>query len=163
MLENTPIQLNHFQEWIVQSFNALGLQAVAEVDPLGLEFNSEGRTLRVLPHTDTTIAVIEAEVLSLQDSDELTLARIATLMLRLNDEARFEHQWQVVLDADDRLCVTTSVAIADTNAELLGDLFQEGLDRATALSNGLSGVHGAVQDGSQAPPVAANTSVPVRG
>ncbi len=137
MSDSSSPSLNAFQHWILRSFSSLGVEVASEVDPLGLEFESEGRIVRVLPHTDPTLAVLQAEVSSLEGADELSLARIAILMLRLNDEARFEHQWQIVLDADDRLHISLQINISETNAEQLADLLQEGLERAAMLGDSL--------------------------
>ena len=135
MSDSASSSLNAFQQWILKSFGSLGVEVASEVDPLGLEFESEGRIVRVLPHTDAALAVLQAEVSSLEDADELSLARIAILMLRLNDEARFEHQWQITLDVDDRLCISMQINIAETNAEQLAELLQEGLERAAMLGD----------------------------
>ena len=63
-----------------------------------------------------------------------------TQLLRLNDEARFEHGWQAVLDADDSLCISVLISMASTSAEDLAELLGDGIARASLLAEGLQGL-----------------------
>jgi hypothetical protein len=95
---------------------------------------------RILPHTDPGLAVVEVVVEDLADKDEGTLSRLALQLLRLNDEARFEHGWQAVFDADDSLCIYVLISMASTSAEDLAELLGDGIERASLLAEGLQGL-----------------------
>src|SRR5947207_12483488 len=136
----TDAALNPFQRWIAEAAREVGAKLPAEIDPLGLSFEAEGRVARVLPHADEGLAVIEVIAVSLDDIGEDAAARLAVQLLRLNHEARFEHGWSIVLDDSDRLTVTTTVALADTRGNMLAEILYDGIDRATALSTIVSGL-----------------------
>jgi hypothetical protein len=140
MSDTTIYELTPFQQWVVKSFGDLGSAPTGAVDPLGLEFESDGRVARILPHTDPGLAVVEVVVEDLADKDEGTLSRLALQLLRLNDEARFEHGWQAVLDADDSLCISVLISMASTSAEDLAELLGDGIARASLLAEGLQGL-----------------------
>jgi hypothetical protein len=162
MSETTTYELTPFQQWIVNSFTELGTAPAGVVDPLGLEFESDGRVARILPHTDPGLAVVEVVVEDLADKDEGTLSRLALQLLRLNDEARFEHGWQAVLDADDSLCIYVLISMASTSAEDLAGSLDDGMYRAGLLSEVLRGL---LSDGPRDPTqaTASVTSGMVRG
>jgi hypothetical protein len=85
-----------------------------------------------------------------------------TQLLRLNDEARFEHGWQAVLDADDSLCISVLISMASTSAEDLAGSLDDGMYRAGLLSEVLRGL---LSDGPRDPAqaTASVTSGMVRG
>jgi hypothetical protein len=141
----TTVALTQFQRWAADALREAGAEVPAEVDPLGLTFEAEGRVARIFPHTDEALAVIEVTALSLADiarddvaKDDMAkddMARLALALLRLNHEARFEHGWSIVIDDDNQLDVTTTVAVADTRAGMLGAILYDGIDRAKSLSS----------------------------
>lgn len=132
--------LNPFQRWLADAVRETGADVPAEIDPLGLTFEAEGRVARIFPHADEALAVIEVTAIALDDVAEDDVARLAVRLLRLNHEARFEHGWSIVLDDDSRLNVTTTVAVADTSGSLLTELLYDGIDRAASLSTIVSGL-----------------------
>jgi hypothetical protein len=142
MSDTTTFELTSFQQWVLKSFAELGTAPSGAVDPLGMTFESEGRQARILPHSDAALALVEVEVADLADKDEGMLSRLALVLLRLNDEARFEHSWQAVLDADDILCIYAQISMASTSAEGLADLLDDGIARAAMLADGLQGLSG---------------------
>jgi hypothetical protein len=142
MSDTTTYELTSFQQWVLKSFAELGTAPSGAVDPLGMTFESEGRQARILPHSDAALALVEVEVADLADKDEGMLSRLALVLLRLNDEARFEHSWQAVLDADDILCIYAQISMASTSAEGLADLLDDGIARAAMLADGLQGLSG---------------------
>jgi hypothetical protein len=144
MSDTTIDELTSFQQWVLKSFAELGTAPSGAVDPLGMTFESEGRQARILPHSDAALALVEVEVevADLADKDEGMLSRLALVLLRLNDEARFEHSWQAVLDADDILCIYAQISMASTSAEGLADLLDDGIARAAMLADGLQGLSG---------------------
>ena len=134
------VPLNPFQRWVADAVREAGADVPAEIDPLGITFEAEGRVARIFPHADEALAVIEVTAVALDDVADDDVARLAVRLLRLNHEARFEHGWSIVLDDDSRLNVTTTVAVADTSGNLLAELLYDGIDRAASLSTIVSGL-----------------------
>lgn len=130
----TAAALNAFQRWVADVVREAGADVPAEIDPLGLSFEAEGRVARILPHADDDLAVIEVRAASLDEVADNDRARLAVQLLRLNHEARFEHGWSIVLDDADHLTVTTTVALSATRANELTAILYDGIDRAAALS-----------------------------
>jgi hypothetical protein len=131
----TTVTLNQFQSWAADAVREAGAEVPAEIDPLGITFEAEGLVARIFPHADEALAVIEVTALSLDDIGKDDVARLALALLRLNHEARFEHGWSVVIDDGNQLNVTTTVAVADTRAGMLGAILYDGIDRAVSLSS----------------------------
>jgi hypothetical protein len=131
----TTAALNRFQRWAADALREAGADVSAETDPLCITFEAEGRVARVLPHADEALAVIEVTVLSLDDIAKEDVPRLALALLRLNHEARFEHGWRIVIDDGNQLNVTTTVAVADIRANVLGTILYDGIDHAKSLSS----------------------------
>lgn len=136
----TDVPLNPFQRWVADAMRQAGAQVPAEIDPLGLTFEAEGRVARIFPHADEETAVIEVTAISLDDAPENDLARLAVQLLRLNHEARFEHGWSIVIDDANRLNITTTVSVSATSGNKLTEILYDGIDRAAALSVVFSGL-----------------------
>jgi hypothetical protein len=134
------IALNSFQRWLADVMRAAGGNVPAQIDPLGLSFEAEGRVARIFPHADDDLAVIEVVASSLDGIAESDLARLAVQLLRLNHEARFEHGWSIVLDDANNLTVTTTVSLSATRENMLAEILYDGIDRATALSTIVAGL-----------------------
>ena len=144
----TAAPLNPFQRWIADAAREVGAAVPAELDPLGLAFEAEGRVARVMPHADEALAVIEVMATSLDDIPEDAVRLLAVQLLRLNHEARFEHGWSIVIDDNDRLTVTTTVSLSGTRGNMLAEILYDGIDRAAALSAIVSGL---ISAGASAP------------
>jgi hypothetical protein len=149
----TEIALNPFQRWVAEAVREAGAQVPAEIDPLGLSFEAEGRVARVLPHADEALAVIEVVAISLDDVAESEVERLAVQLLRLNHEARFEHGWSVVIDDGNRLNVTTTLSVADTRGSMLTEILYDGIDRAASLSTIVTGLMSAEQSEPETGPI----------
>jgi|LauGreDrversion4_2_1035121.scaffolds.fasta_scaffold01010_19 hypothetical protein len=134
------IELNSFQRWVADMAQAVGMQLPSHLNPFGLELELDGRITRVLPHTDDAMAVIDVEIRSLGGLADGQAAGLAMTLLRINQDARFEHGWAVVLDDDDMLSISTTVSIAATSAHRLNEWLTEGLDRAQALTQAVAGM-----------------------
>ena len=132
--------LTAFQRWVADVVRETGAEVPAEIDPLGLSFEAEGRVARIFPHADDDLAVIEVRASSLDEVAEDNLARLAVQLHRLNHEARFEHGWAIVLDDADNLAVTTTVSLSVTRANMLAEILYDGIDRAAALSTIVAGL-----------------------
>lgn len=132
--------LNAFQRWIADVMQDAGADVPAEIDPLGLSFEVEGRVARIFPHADDDLAVIEVVASSMDELAEDDLARLTVQLLRLNHEARFEHGWSIVLDDGSNLTVTTTVSVSATPAKMLTEILYDGVDRAAALSTVVAGL-----------------------
>jgi hypothetical protein len=125
--------LTALQLWLLEAAARAGVERPSEPDPLGLELEFDGYLARVLPHSEERRAVLEIEVRSLAAVNESDLAKLALQMLRLNHDARFEHDWVVILDDEDMLCVSTTIELGLTPPESLGDRLSDGLARARIL------------------------------
>jgi hypothetical protein len=136
----TAVSLNPFQRWVAGAVREAGAEVPAEIDPLGLSFEAEGRLARIFPHADEHLAVVEVSAIALNGVAEDDVARLAVQLLRLNHEARFEHGWSIVIDDDSRLNVTTTVSVSDTRGNMLAEILYDGIDRAAALSTIVSGL-----------------------
>jgi hypothetical protein len=134
--------LDAFQRWVADVVREAGADVPAEIDPLGLTFEAEGQVVRILPHADDDLAVIEVRGSSLDDISADDRARLAVQLLKLNHEARFEHVWAIVLDDADALAVTTTVSVSATGPNMLAEILYDGIDRATALSTVVAGLIG---------------------
>jgi len=139
----TDAAQNPFQLWLAEAVREAGAKVPGDMDPLGLSFEADGRVARILPHADEDLAVIEVTAIALDDSAEDDVARLAVQLLRLDHEARFEHGWRIVLDDNDRLNVTTTVAVPGTRGNELRDILYDGVERARALSAVVAGLLGA--------------------
>ena len=138
-MNDTPT-LSPFQHWILEAATASGLSVPPHIDPLGIELEAEGHLARVTPHSNDTLAITEVDVCSLADVSEESLAQLAVQLLRINHEARFEHGWQIVLDDDDTIGITTTLSMSATDAETLAMVLVDGIERACALAEVVSGL-----------------------
>ena len=132
--------LNAFQQWVADMAEGAGLELPADLDPMGLELEVEGRMARVMAHSDDSLAVVEVDVRSLNEVDDALLGAVGLALLRLNQEARFEHGWAIVLDEDDRLSITTTLVMAQTASQALNEIIADGLDRAVSLQEAVAGM-----------------------
>jgi len=143
---------NRFQRWIADAAHEAGAKLPAEIDPLGLSFEAEGRVVRIFPHADDAHAVIEVTAAALDGLAEGDVGRLAVQLHRLNHEARFEHGWSIVLDDSNRLNVTTTVDVTHRQAKMLPGILYDGIDRAKALSAVVSGLADALEAEQQTAP-----------
>lgn len=104
---------------------------VADAAPLGLEFSCEGLTVLLLPHPlhpERLLAEVEMAPLTAP----LTVP-LLSLVLQVNELARFEHDWQIVMDAEQHFSLSRSAALPGLTLAELEALLQDGLDRAQSL------------------------------
>lgn len=144
-------RLTPFQQWITNAVATTGIALPEYVDPLGVQFEAEGRLARLIPHADAALAVVEVEARSLAQSTDLDAARLALELMKLNHEARFEHGWSAIIDDDDMLSITTTVTLASTDAEALGALLFDGVERAALLATVADGLLSPSVTAAQAP------------
>ena len=124
------------------SAHGLAIDAEASV----LEFEFQGLVVIIGPHplhTDRLIA--EVDVIEFDDEPD---ARQLSLLLRINEAARFEHDWSIVLDGERRVALYTTALAEGMTIASLEQLITEGIDRALALQ----GVFDATQDTDKAAP-----------
>ncbi len=117
---------------------ACNIELPEPLDPLGLELKIEGRMARIMAHTDDSLAVVEVDVLGMHNCGDEELGTVSVALLKLNQEARFEHGWAIVLDEQDRLSITSTALMASTSAQALNELVADGLERAQALAEAVS-------------------------
>jgi hypothetical protein len=68
-------ETSHLQEWVFKLIESLGVTPDFQSDPVGFQFESEGRIARVFPHEGPTLAVAEVEVCSMLRMDGGQVAR----------------------------------------------------------------------------------------
>lgn len=119
----------HFQA-LIQDFATLKGLAWTP-DSLGLNFETETAEVFVLPHPlHEDRALVEV---ALRQLNELDQGRLAPLMLQINELARFEHDWRIVMDSEGVVILCTEVALTELRAENLDSVLADGLDRGQAL------------------------------
>lgn len=152
MNSTATVALNAFQQWLIDAVSSAGVEVGEHVDPLGVEFEAEGRRARIIPHRDPALAVIEVEVLPLADVPPGRAEGLAWELLRLNHDARFEHEWAAIVDDDEMLSITTTVVIDSMRGEALGEALFDGVERAARLAVVAEGLLSALSGGvAQAP------------
>ena len=96
-----------------------------------LEFEFQGLGLVVCPHPRHADRLI-AEVDVIEFDDEPEAGQLA-LLLRVNEAARFEHDWTIVLDGERRVALYTTAPAEGMTIANLEQLITDGIDRALAL------------------------------
>jgi len=97
----------------------------------GLEFECDGVSVWIVPHPlheDRLLA--EVNVLAFDGEPPATLL---ALMLQINEIARFEHDWSIVMDAALDVSLTTSVALPGLTTAQLESLMLDGVERGQLL------------------------------
>lgn len=115
-----------------------GMPALSDEDAFGAEFEVGAHRCRVLPHPgrdDRLLLEVDVQPVG-PDGAELEPA-IALLLLRLNGDARFEHDWSICLDNRHHLILSAWREIAQTPPGELEALLVEGIERAESLSAAL--------------------------
>lgn len=115
---------------LIQEFATLkGLTWTPE--SLGLNFETETAEVFVLQHPlHEDLALVEVAVRQLNELDQ---GRLAPLMLQINELARFEHDWRIVMDGEGVVILCTDAALAQLRADNLESLIADGLERGQAL------------------------------
>lgn len=150
---NAPgrVTLEPFQQWLLDAMASVGVEVGDQADPLGCEFEAEGRLARVIPHRDPNLAVVEVEVLPLAEVPQGSAHRLVWELMKLNHEARFEHEWAVIIDDDDVLSISATVIIGAMRGEALGETLFDGVERAARLATVAQGLLAAFSGSSQQP------------
>lgn len=115
---------------LLQAFaSAHGLAVDAEAAVVEFDFQGLGVIIGPHPlHDDRLIA--EVDVIEFDIEPE---ARHLALILQINEAARFEHDWTIVIDGDRRVLLYTTGRSGDMTPATLEQLISEGIDRALAL------------------------------
>ena len=123
---------SRFQALLQAFTESTGLPSDDADQALGIEFAAGDFVARVLQHPQhDELVQIEVEVRQL-DVDSAAASSLL-LLHRLNNTARFEHNWLIAIDDDDSLVIATSQPISNTDAAALQALIADGIDRAEAL------------------------------
>lgn len=102
-----------------------------EPNSYGLEFESEGHTVMVVEHplhTDHFLTEVTVATLSTEPP-----AQALALILQINEAARFEHDWTILLDGEMQVTISTRAALAGLGHGDLEALMADGVGRAQAL------------------------------
>ena len=120
-------------EKLLESFLIL-----AEQDPqlakesTGFEFECGAHNVSVFPIGDSQL-VVEVDVTTLQPV-EAASAPLLMILHRLNEAARSEHRWMATIDEEDRILISKSLLIAETDAVALQVAVSAAIDHAETLA-----------------------------
>lgn len=102
-------------------------------DARGLEFESDGVGVYITQHPlHDHLALLEATVVVFT---ELEQSRWAPLMLQINEAARFEHDWSLVMDQAGQVVLFTTLPLAGTTVAQVELALSDGVERAQTFSN----------------------------
>jgi len=104
---------------------------VVDASVFGLEFDCEGHTVNVVAHPlhDDQV-LVEVSVATLPvDAPASTLA----LLLQINEAARFEHDWTLLMDSELTVSLSTRMPVAELGVAALEALMLDGVTRAQAV------------------------------
>lgn len=127
--------MSHLYQTFIQEFMiSKGLEYSDHA--LGLEFECDETGVLIMQHPlHHDQVLIEATVAPM---NRLQQAQVAPLLLQLNEEARFEHAWSVVMDMEGQVFLWSSFALQGALLSQLEEYIAEGVERARVLSNMLN-------------------------
>jgi hypothetical protein len=100
-----------------------------------LEFVSGDFVVTVLPHPHRpTTLLLEISIRALALDYDPGDAGPLLLLHRLNNAARFEHEWTAMIDEEDMLLLSKTRPLEMTDADALEGEIADGLERARALN-----------------------------
>lgn len=102
----------------------------------GLEFDCEGIQVWIVQHPLHENRLL-AEV-GVTTWEELPPASVLALVLQINEAARFEHDWSIVMDGSLTIHLSTSVALEGLTLAQLEALMLDGVERGQLLQGLLS-------------------------
>jgi hypothetical protein len=121
----------------------------AEESTYGLEFECEGTHVYVIEHPlheDRLLCEVQ-----LAAFDDMPPAAVLSTLLQINEAARFEHDWVIVMNGDLEVSLSTSIPIAGVRVAQVEDLLIDGVDRGQVLKEMLQALlltaEGAATDG----------------
>jgi hypothetical protein len=103
----------------------------------GIEFECEGNRVYIVQHplhNDHLLAEVTVTAF-----EEIPPASVLALMMQINEAARFEHDWFIVMDSEWQVNITTSTPLSGLVVAQLEALMLEGVTRAQALQRLLEG------------------------
>lgn len=98
---------------------------------IGLEFECEGHSVTLIQHPQQDhrlIADVSVTILSANPP-----AQQLALLLQINEAARFEHDWTIVLDGNQQVSLSTSANFSAMSVAALETLMLDGVERAQLL------------------------------
>ena len=98
---------------------------------IGLEFECEGHSVTLFQHPkheNLLIADVSVVILSAHPP-----AQQLALLLQINEAARFEHDWSILLDAAQQVSLTGSANFSSMSVADLEALMLDGIERAQVL------------------------------
>lgn len=130
LLESRFAMNDGFEILLKEFAEARGM--VVDASVFGLEFECEGQTVNVVAHPlHDDQALVEVSVASLPiDASPSTLA----LLLQINEAARFEHDWILLMDPELTVSLSTRVPVAGLGVAALEALMLDGVARAQAVA-----------------------------
>ena len=125
-----------FQSLLREFSSAKGMQA--DEAAYGLEFSCDGHQVTVIGHPrHEDELMVSISVASLEGELD---PRVATLLMQINEVARFEHDWSIFMDAEQQVSMGMCAALPSMTVADLEALMLDGVERASVLLNMLSGM-----------------------
>jgi hypothetical protein len=121
----------NFQDFIKEFAQSKGLDS--DEQSIGLEFECEGHSVTLFQHpkhehflmADVSVAILSAH----PPVEQLAL------LLQINEVARFEHDWAIVLDSAQQVSLTSSTDFSSMSVADLEALMLDGVERAQVLQS----------------------------
>jgi hypothetical protein len=124
---------------------SVGLPDQADVQ--GIEFAAGDYTVVVFPHPVRPDSLVAEVVVHEVDPGSPTAAVLFRALHLLNESARFDHDWQITVSPENAILIYTIRPIGQTSAPDLEALLCDGIERAEALREVITGlIHGADAD-----------------
>ncbi len=106
-----------------------------EADSEGFEFESEGVTVRLMPHpSNPELGLLESDVQTLSAAEQGD-ARLLRMLHQLNETSSWATGWLVVVDLEGQLLIRRMLALEGVSAQDLQGHLLEAIDRARALQH----------------------------
>jgi hypothetical protein len=120
---------------LLQEFaTAKGFEASASAQ--GMAFECEGIEVWIVQHPlHEDRLLVEVGVAAWEEEPP---AAVLALMLQINEAARFEHDWAILMDASLAISLSTSVALPGLTLAQLEALMLDGVERGQSLQSMLS-------------------------
>lgn len=131
MDDSLALNLQDFEALIAGLVSSAGLPDGGAAGALGLVFESDPHTVRVVPHPGQFDSLlVEVEVVELASWEPEPDA----ILRSLNHAARLAHGWIATVGEDRRVLLHTTRLVAGTPVFALEALLVDGIDRAQALA-----------------------------
>jgi Tir chaperone protein (CesT) family len=100
-------------------------------DSMGLEFECEGHSVILVQHPRKATQLMAEVSVTILDANPS--AQLLELLLKINETARFEHDWTIVLDPYQQVSLSASADFTAMSEAALEAMMLDGIERAQSL------------------------------